>query len=195
MIKRYLELSIIVLLMPLIALIFLTISVLILLLDGSPIIFSQSRGGHKGSVFTIYKFRTMKIQKDNESDDTNRITKLGKLLRKTSLDEIPSIYNVIKGDMSIVGPRPLIAEYLDLYSDLQKKRHDVKPGLTGLAQIKGRNLVDWEERLEYDVFYVENQSFFLDFIILIKSFGITFKRKGITPKGSEIMPEFDPSSK
>ena len=96
MIKRYLELSIIVLLMPLIALMFLTISVLILLLDGSPIIFSQSRGGHKGSVFTIYKFRTMKIQKDNESDDTNRITKLGKLLRKTSLDEIPSIYNLIE---------------------------------------------------------------------------------------------------
>ena len=97
--------------------------------------------------------------------------------------------------MRFVGPRPLLKEYLNRYSPRQLKRHNVKPGLTGLAQIKGRNLVDWEERLGYDVFYVENQSFFLDFIILIKTFVITFKRKGISPKDSEIMPEFDPSSK
>ena len=118
----------------------------------------------------------MKIQKDNESDDTNRITKLGKLLRKTSLDEIPSIYNVIRGDMSIVGPRPLIAEYLDLYSDLQKKRHDVKPGITGLAQIKGRNKLKWKDRFEIDIWYVENRSVLLDlkivFLTIIKVFKV-----------------------
>ena len=175
MIKRYLELSIIVLLIPLIAPIFVTISTLILIFDGSPIIFSQSRGGHKGSIFKIYKFRTMRLQKDNDSEDANRITKLGKLLRITSLDEIPSIYNIIKGDMSIVGPRPLLAEYLDLYSDTQKKRHDVKPGITSLAQIKGRNKLKWKERFEIDVWYVENQNFLLDLKIVFLTIFKVFK--------------------
>ena len=154
--------------------IYLIIFILCFLESGRPL-FIQERIGKHGKPFKLIKFRTMRIQKDNDSEDTNRITKLGKLLRITSLDEIPSIYNIIKGDMSIVGPRPLLAEYLDLYSDTQKKRHDVKPGITGLAQIKGRNKLKWKERFEIDVWYVENQNFLLDLKIVFLTIFKVFK--------------------
>ena len=126
-------------------------------------------------------------------DDNKRISRFGRWLRKNSLDELPSLLNIIKGDMSFIGPRPLLTKYLSRYSKEQLKRHDVKPGLSGLAQINGRNLLDWEERLNYDIYYVENQSFMLDFLILIRTLVVTFNRKGISPKDSEIMPEFNPT--
>ena len=175
MTKRFLELLVIIIFMPLIFFIFLIISLLIYIFDGSPIIFSQLRGGYKGSTFKIYKFRTMKFSSDQITEDSHRITKFGKFLRKTSIDELPSIYNVLIGEMSLVGPRPLIADYLDLYSNLQKKRHDVKPGITGLAQIKGRNKIRWKERFEIDVWYVENHNLILDIKIIFLTFFQLFR--------------------
>ena len=194
-VKRFFDINFSILTFIILFPLLLIISFLILTFDGRPILFKQDRPGYRGKIFKLLKFRTMHIKMNTSKKDNERISNLGNFLRKSSLDELPSLINILKGEMSFVGPRPLLKEYLNRYSSRQLKRHDVKPGLTGLAQIKGRNLVDWEERLGYDVFYVENQSFFLDFIILIKTFGITFKRKGITPKDSEIMPEFDPSSK
>ena len=173
----------------------LLISLLIFVVDGRPILFKQERPGYEGKIFKLLKFRTMHIKIDKSQKDYERISNLGQFLRKNSLDELPSLINIFKGEMSFIGPRPLLKEYLNRYSQRQLKRHNVKPGLSGLAQIKGRNLVDWKERLDYDVFYVENQSFFLDLMILIKTFVITLKRKGISPRNSEIMPEFKPENK
>ena len=170
MIKRFIDLLIIITFMPLIVIIFVSVSILIYIFDGSPIIFSQLRGGFKGSVFTIYKFRTMKFDKGNNLEDGERITRIGRFLRKTSIDELPSIYNVLKGDMSLVGPRPLISDYLGLYNNVQKKRHNVKPGMTGLAQVKGRNKLKWKERFEIDIWYVENHSLMLDIKIIFLTF-------------------------
>ena len=174
------------------------ITFLLILTIDKYFIFSQTRVGYKEKRFKIVKFKTMNDKKNNKgllAEDNERITFIGKFLRNTSLDELPSLYNIAKGDMSFVGPRPLLEEYLQFYTIEELKRHNVKPGLSGLAQIKGRNLVDWKERLDYDVFYVENQSFFLDLMILIKTFVITLKRKGISPRNSEIMPEFKPENK
>ena len=175
--------------------ILLIITFSILALNGRPIFFKQERPGYMGRIFTLIKFRTMRTKKNDFEKDQERLSNLGKFLRKNSLDELPSLINIIKGEMSFIGPRPLLKKYLKLYSQRQLKRHNVKPGLSGLAQIKGRNLVDWDERLNYDVFYVDNQSFFLDLMILIKTLIITFKRKGISPKNEEIMPEFNPKNK
>ena len=152
--------------------IFLIVSILILNILGKPIIFKQVRPGYNNKLFTIYKFRTMGEIKNNaiSPHDQSRISILGKILRKLSLDEIPQLINIVKGDMSFVGPRPLLTEYLDLYSKEQLIRHTVKPGISGWAQINGRNALLWPEKFKLDVWYVYNQSFFLDIKIIILTF-------------------------
>src|SRR5690625_1236087 len=144
-------------------------SLLICLNLGSPIIFKQKRPGLHGKPFYIYKFRTMTNEKDESGQllpNEERMTKLGNVLRKLSLDELPQLFNVLKGDISLVGPRPLLMEYLELYTPEQARRHDVKPGITGWAQVNGRNAISWEDKFKYDVWYVDNQSFWLDLKII-----------------------------
>ena len=173
--------------------ILLVISLSIVLFNGIPVIFSHTRVGRNNKVFKFYKFRTMKntISAINDTiKDEDRITKLGCFLRRTSLDELPSLFNLLKGDISLVGPRPLLEKYLTRYNSFQARRHEVKPGITGLAQVNGRNLISWEEKFEYDVYYVDNYSFLLDLKILLLTVTKVFKRSGISPEGSEIMPEF-----
>ena len=171
----------------------LIIGTLIYIFNGSPILFIQSRPGYKGRPFKFYKFRTMKDIEDNNGDllpDNKRLTSLGSFLRKTSLDELPSLLNVLKGDMSLTGPRPLLMEYLPLYSKKQFRRHEVKPGITGWAQINGRNTISWEEKFELDVWYVDNQSFLLDMRIIISTIWKVLKREGVSHKQFATMPKF-----
>ncbi len=149
---------------------------------GSPIIFSQNRPGKNGKIFKIIKFRTMLNTKDRDGNllpDEVRLTDFGTWLRKSSLDELPELFNVLKGDMSIVGPRPLLIEYLPLYSDYQARRHDVLPGITGWAQINGRNALTWDEKFNFDVWYVNNHNIFLDIKIIFKTFSKVIDKSGI----------------
>ena len=160
---------------------------------GSPVIFRQSRPGLKGHTFEMLKFRTMNDQRSADGSllhDSERLTNFGKLLRSTSVDEIPALWNVFKGHMSFVGPRPLLVEYLDLYSEEQARRHDVRPGITGWAQINGRNALSWEEKFAMDVWYVDNQSMILDFKILFKTVMKVLKRDGISQQGQATMQKF-----
>lgn len=160
---------------------------------GSPIPFRQQRPGLHGKPFTFYKFRTMTNERDAEGNllpDDERITKVGAFLRKTTLDELPSLFNVLKGDMSLVGPRPLLMSYLDRYTPEQARRHEVRPGLTGWAVVNGRNSLSWEEKFEMDVWYVDNRSFWLDVKILWKTATLIFKRSGVSAEGHATMPEF-----
>ena len=160
---------------------------------GKPVLFKQQRPGKNEKIFTMYKFRTMTDQRDTKGDllsDSIRLTKFGKVLRSTSLDELPELLNIFKGDMSIVGPRPLLIKYLPLYNEKQRHRHDVKPGLTGLAQINGRNSIDWEKRFEYDLRYVEKESFILDMMIVLKTVISVFKKEGITQQNNATMDAF-----
>ena len=153
---------------------------------GKPFFF-QIRPGKNGRLFKIIKFKTMNDKKDSEGNllsDEYRLTKIGAFVRKTSLDEIPQLLNVLKGDMSLIGPRPLLPEYLPLYNETQRKRHEVKPGITGWAQVNGRNAISWEQKFEYDVWYVENVSFLLDLKILYQTIKKVFKREGITAENS-----------
>ncbi|TXC92427.1 sugar transferase [Metabacillus litoralis] len=164
---------------------------------GSPILFKQVRPGLHGSSFYFYKFRTMTSERDENGvmlPDHQRLTYFGKFLRKYSLDEFPQLFNVLKGDISIVGPRPLLMEYLPLYTDEQKKRHDVKPGITGWAQINGRNSISWEEKFELDIWYVQNQSFLLDMKILILTVGKVLKSEGINQQGNATIEKFKGSN-
>tara|TARA_B110000008_G_C16800399_1_gene496477 strand:- start:18 stop:611 length:594 start_codon:yes stop_codon:yes gene_type:complete len=173
--------------------IFLVIIFLVKLKLGSPVFFNQKRPGINGKIFTIYKFRTMKNEFDEDGfilPDEKRLTKFGKMLRSSSLDELPELWNVLIGDMSIVGPRPLLEEYLPLYSLRQAKRHKVKPGITGWAQVNGRNAISWEKKFELDVWYVENQSILLDIKILFLTLKKITTGDGVTPKDSPIMPAF-----
>ncbi len=165
----------------------------ILIFEGRPIFFTQKRAGLKGKPFFMYKYRSMnnKLGLDGELlSDKKRITPLGNFLRKSSLDELPNLVNVIKGEMSIIGPRPLPLKYIPLYSKQQIKRQLLKPGITGLAQVKGRNLLSWEERLKLDVVYIEKISFFLDLNVLFQTFLITIRKKGISSTTSATMEEF-----
>ena len=160
---------------------------------GSPIFFKQSRPGLEGKIFNIYKFRSMTNERDSNGvllSDRKRLTQFGKFLRSTSLDELPSLWNVFKGDMSLVGPRPLLVEYLPLYSKRHSRRHEVRPGITGWAQVNGRNAISWDEKFELDVWYVDNQSFFLDVKILWLTVKKVILRDGITTKADDTMPEF-----
>jgi len=172
---------------------FLVIPIFIMITDGKPIFFSQKRSGINKQAFKFYKFKTMTNKKDKNGDllpDEKRLSKYGKILRKTSIDELPSLWNVLKGDMSLVGPRPLLMEYLPLYSKEQMRRHEVKPGITGWAQINGRNAISWEEKFELDIWYVKNQSFRLDLRILLLTIWKVLKREGITHGSGETMPKY-----
>ena len=173
--------------------IYIVVSLLIFFKMGSPILFRQKRPGYKEEIFGIYKFRTMTNEKDefgNLLPDEKRLVGIGKFIRSTSLDELPQLFNVLKGEMSFVGPRPLLEEYLPLYNEKQKRRHDVKPGITGWAQVNGRNAISWEQKFDYDVWYVDNQSFWLDIKILWLTFLKVVKRSDISSSTSSTMEKF-----
>lgn len=181
-IKRILDLILslmaLIVLMPLMII----IGILVRINLGSPIIFKQKRPGKNEKIFTLYKFRTMTDKRDIDGNllpDEYRLTKFGKFLRSTSLDELPELINIIKGDMAIVGPRPLLVEYLPYYTEEEKHRRDVRPGLTGLAQVNGRNEISWEEKLKYDTEYIKKISFYSDLKIIFKTIKKTIKRKDI----------------
>ncbi|MFP3379834.1 sugar transferase [Bacillus sp. SIMBA_069] len=169
------------------------VAILVRMKLGSPVLFKQQRPGLHGKPFNVYKFRTMLDKKGSDGEllpDQNRLTTLGAILRKYSLDELPQLMNVVCGDLSLVGPRPLLMEYLPLYSSKQAKRHNVKPGITGWAQINGRNLITWEEKFELDVWYVENHSFLLDLKIIVLTILKVFKTEGINHVGHVTMERF-----
>lgn len=169
------------------------LALLIRLKIGSPVFFLHERPGMHGKPFNLVKFRTMTDKRDDQGNlmpDSERLTEFGKFLRSTSLDELPELYNVLKGDMSLVGPRPLLMEYLDRYSPEQARRHDVKPGITGWAQIHGRNSIGWEERFKLDVWYVDNQSTWLDLKILLLTVMTVLKREGSGTLGNATTPFF-----
>ena len=169
----------------------LVVALLVRINLGSPVLFKQQRPGRSGRMFTMYKFRTMRDITEDLVSDEDRITPFGSWLRSTSLDELPELFNVLKGDMSIVGPRPLLPEYLPLYTARQARRHEVRPGVTGLAQVKGRNAMPWAERLAWDVRYVEARSFALDCRIVLDTFKVVLTREGITEEGQVAMTDFE----
>ncbi|MDC1007639.1 sugar transferase [Gammaproteobacteria bacterium] len=173
--------------------IYLLVSLLVLINLGFPILFKQPRPGINGKIFYIYKFRTMTNEYDKNQNllaDMDRITKFGQFLRSTSLDEFPGLWSVLKGDMSLIGPRPLLVEYLPLYSKHQARRHEVRPGITGWAQVNGRNTISWNEKFEMDVWYVDNHSFFLDIKILLLTIKKVIKRDGISHNNHVTMEKF-----
>ena len=191
--KRILDIAIaipaLVLVLPLLA----VIALLILIKSGSPVFFLQKRPGFQGRPFTLVKFRTMTNDRAAGGEmrpDAERLDSLGRFLRAASLDELPELINVILGSMSLVGPRPLLMQYLDRYTPEQLRRHDVRPGITGWAQVNGRNAITWEERLAQDVWYVDNQTFMLDLSIMAKTFGKVLSREGINQPGQATMEEF-----
>ena len=192
-IKRFLDIllsfSALIILSPLM----LAVALLVRIKLGSPIIFCQERPGKNEHIFTLYKFRTMTDKRNEQGElmpDEVRLTKFGKFLRSTSLDELPELWNILKGDMSIVGPRPLLVKYLPLYNEMQKHRHDVRPGLTGWAQVHGRNAISWEEKFNYDVWYVEHLSLAVDIITVMQTFKKVLKREGITSETAATAEEF-----
>ncbi|MGB3654839.1 MAG: sugar transferase [Rivularia sp. (in: cyanobacteria)] len=160
---------------------------------GSPLIFSQPRPGKDGKIFRFYKFRTMTDERDAEGnllDDEQRLTAFGEFLRESSLDEIPQLWNILRGDMSMVGPRPLLVRYLERYSPQQARRHEVKPGITGLAQVKGRNAISWEQKFQLDVWYIDNWSLWLDLKIFVMTFVKVLRKEGIDEEGQVSSSEF-----
>ena len=172
---------------------YIVIAILVRKKLGSPVIFKQKRPGINEKIFTMYKFRTMTDEKDKEGNllsDKDRLTKFGKFLRSTSLDEIPELWNVIKGEMSLVGPRPLLVSYLAKYNEYEKRRHEVRPGITGFAQVNGRNNTTWEDRFKNDIYYVENISFLLDIKIIIKTFLKVIKKSDINQNEDIPMKNF-----
>ncbi|MEE0789938.1 MAG: sugar transferase [Clostridia bacterium] len=192
-IKRILDLILslmaLIVLMPLMII----IGILVRINLGSPIIFKQKRPGKNEKIFTLYKFRTMTDKRDIDGNllpDEYRLTKFGKFLRSTSLDELPELINIIKGDMAIVGPRPLLVEYLPYYTEEEKHRHDVRPGLTGLAQVNGRNAISWEEKLKYDTEYIKKISFYSDLKIIFKTIKKTIKREDILMGNEFVVGKF-----
>lgn len=197
-IKRILDLILslmaLILLMPLMII----IGILVRINLGSPIIFKQKRPGKNEKTFTLYKFRTMTDKRDIDGNllpDEYRLTKFGKFLRSTSLDELPELINIIKGDMAIVGPRPLLVEYLPYYTEEEKHRHDVRPGLTGLAQVNGRNVLQWKERFSFDLQYVKNITFKNDMTIIFKTIGKVIKKEDILVGKQQILLDLDEERK
>ena len=176
----------------------LLIGILVRINLGGPVLFRQTRPGYHGNPFQLIKFRTMTDEKNSEGDllpDRERLPRFGRFLRSTSLDELPELWNVLKGDMSLVGPRPLLLEYLDLYSPEQARRHDVRPGLSGWAQVNGRNALDWDEKLELDVWYVDNRSLWLDIKILSMTVAKVLKRDSVSHADHATMDKFRGSMK
>ncbi|ERT32857.1 N-acetyl-D-galactosamine transferase [Fusobacterium nucleatum CTI-5] len=172
---------------------YIVIAILVRKKLGSPVIFKQKRPGINEKIFTMYKFRTMIDKKDGDGNllpDKDRLTKFGRFLRSTSLDEIPELWNVLKGEMSLVGPRPLLVEYLSKYTEKEKKRHEVRPGITGFAQVNGRNNTTWEDRFKNDIYYVENISFSLDLKIIIKTFLKVIRKSDINQSEDVTMKNF-----
>ena len=170
------------------------VAILVAIKLGRPVLFSQQRPGLNGQVFKMYKFRSMTDERDEHGEllpDAERLPGFGRLLRSTSLDELPGLWNVLKGDMSLVGPRPLLVEYLPLYSEKQAKRHDVRPGITGWAQVNGRNAISWQQKFDYDVWYVENQSLWLDFKILLLTLKKVVARADINQDNQATMEKFN----
>ena len=192
-IKRILDFVLSLLALIILSPLMLIIWVLVRIKLGKPAIFKQERPGKNEKIFTIYKFRTMTDEKDENGNllsAEKRLTKFGRVLRKTSLDELLELINIIKGDMAIVGPRPLLVEYLELYDEEQKHRHDVRPGLTGLAQVSGRNSISWEEKFKADIKYVKNITFIGDVKIILKTVLKVIKKEGISGQESEIVEKF-----
>ncbi len=160
---------------------------------GSPVVFQQDRPGRNGEIFRLYKFRTMSDARDQKGEllpDEERLTKFGAALRSSSMDELLELFNILKGDMSIVGPRPLLVRYLPRYNEYQARRHEVRPGFTGYAQVHGRNAISWEDKFNRDVYYVDHVSFLMDWKIILDTIGVALKREGINAEGVATMPEF-----
>jgi len=195
--NRLADILIIILCLPLLIPISILIALLIKINLGSPILFKQSRPGLNGKIFNLSKFRTMSVELDdgNSLSDSKRLSGFGKFLRSTSLDELPEIWNVLNGTMSIVGPRPLLKEYLPLYSESQARRHNIRPGITGWAQINGRNSITWEDKFDYDLWYVDNKSFLLDIKIIFLTIMKVINRDGISKKGEVTMSKFTGTKK
>ena len=169
------------------------VAILVRIKLGSPILFTQERPGKDGKIFKLYKFRSMTDERDEEGNllpDKIRLTKFGKLLRSTSLDELPELFNILNGDMSVVGPRPLLVRYLPRYNEHQARRHEVRPGFTGYAQVHGRNTITWEQKFDLDVEYVDNVTFLGDWKIIFQTVGTVLKREGISSETSVTMEEF-----
>jgi len=191
--KRFFDFSIAIILLVLFTPLLMVIAALVRVKLGSPVLFRQTRPGLKGNPFLMYKFRTLTDERDGNGTllpDAHRMTGFGTLLRKLSLDELPELTNVLKGEMSLVGPRPLLMQYLERYSRDQARRHEVKPGITGWAQINGRNLISWPEKFKLDVWYVDNQGFMLDLKILILTIVQVYKREGVHQQGHVTAEEF-----
>lgn len=198
MIKRFFDFSIALLALFLLLPVLILVSCMILILIGRPILFVQKRPGRHGKTFNMFKFRTMTNALDASGRllaDSERMTRFGQFLRSTSLDELPELLNVLKGDMSLVGPRPLLIDYLPLYSERQSRRHEVRPGISGWAQVNGRNALSWEEKFELDVWYVENRTLWLDLKILILTVWRVIKRDGISQDGEVTMSKFTGNNK
>lgn len=191
--KRFVDLVVVLVFFPIWLPIILAAYLAVFMFMGRPIFFVQERPGVCGMPFMMYKFRSMKSISNGFGggvSDDERLTDFGRFLRSTSLDELPSLLNIVKGDMSLVGPRPLLMEYLPLYTERQRRRHEVRPGITGWAQVNGRNALSWEEKFELDVWYVENQSFWLDMKILVLTLKKVLLREGISAAGEATMPKF-----
>lgn len=192
-IKRLLDFILSLLAIIVLSPVFLVVAILVRINLGRPVIFKQKRPGLNEKIFTMYKFRTMTDERDENGNllpDEKRLTPFGKFLRSTSLDELPELLNILKGDMSIVGPRPLLVEYLPLYNDFQRRRHEVRPGLSGLAQINGRNVINWNSRFKLDVEYVDNVNVLLDIKIILLTIIKVFKRENISSGTSATMEPF-----
>jgi undecaprenyl phosphate N,N'-diacetylbacillosamine 1-phosphate transferase len=190
----FLSLAAIIVLSP----VLLVIGLLVRVKLGKPVLFKQKRPGINGKIFTLYKFRTMTDERDENGEllpDSARLTQLGRFIRSTSLDELPELFNILKGDMSIVGPRPLLIQYLPLYNSHQRRRHEVRPGLSGLAQVSGRNAISWEDKFNLDVEYVDNISFILDWKIIFLTIKKVIKREGINSETAATMEPFKGSTR
>lgn len=194
--KRILDLFLVFLSLPVWGPLLLVIALVVRLNLGSPVFFRQKRPGRNGAIFELIKFRSMRnaVNADGRAlPDSERLTPFGRSLRASSLDELPELWNVIKGEMSLVGPRPLLVEYLSRYTPEQARRHLVRPGLTGLAQVSGRNAITWEEKFRQDIFYVDNHNLFLDLKIIARTLLKVLRRDGISAAGDATMPEFNPA--
>lgn len=191
-VKRVIDVGLAAIAMALLSPVLMAVAALIRVIDGSPVLFAQRRSGRDGKSFTLYKFRTMSTESEDPTTDAQRITRLGARLRASSLDELPALWAVLKGDMSLVGPRPLPIRYLDRYDQTQRRRLEMPPGITGLAQVRGRNLLSWEDRFALDVHYVDTWSPWGDLRLMAETVRAVIRREGVEAAGSVTMPEFRP---